>query len=452
MRTLHISSAITVTIVTLAFSACGPGSGQSASGGGAGSSKGGSSGGNSSSGSSSNGSGSGSSGSHGGAASGGAGSSGGTGGASASSSTSGGSGANGGTSSAIPFAGAGSTGQGGLITSGISPESCTAASAFNGSVVTPVGGDNLTCFYSSSVSPTLPLAFIEQDEEIIGGKDLIHVRLTMNPTFVDNTYGSTAIGWSGSDAGTMMMGPGMHGHSFWDLIDSDHCEFDFKNASGDVVLSFNMDYCSADANAPSGFACLGVSGGDGGMLIGSASDIVYYNTSLGRDLNACGYGSYTTNSPATDANYDANPATPNWDYRVVYDVWVSKAALPSGWSVSIPYVHASPSKMASTYTVTAAPCPPLNCVGEGCTKGGECVGDECDGGFAICTGEGCDAGGQCVGLLCDGGSPTQCLGEGCNSGGNSVTPEGGTWCSPSGSACTDNSACCSLYCTEGQCF
>jgi hypothetical protein len=304
------------------------------------------------------------------------------------------------------------------------------------------------------VSPTLPLAFIEQDEEVIGGKDLIHVRLTMNPTFVDNTYGTTAIGWSGSDAGAVtgmmgMMGPGAHGHSFWDLIDSDHAEFDFKDSSGNIVLSFNLDYCSSDANAPSGFACLGVSGGDGGMLVGSASDIVYYNSSLARDLDACGYGSYTTNSPATDANYTPNPATPNWDYRVVYDVWVLKSDLPSGWTVSIPYVHASPSKLASTYTVSSGPCPPLGCVGEGCSTGGGCVGADCDAGFGSCTGEGCASAGQCVGLLCDAGPSTQCLGEGC---GDSGSPTGGgSWCSPTGSQCTDNSACCSNVCVENLC-
>jgi hypothetical protein len=331
--------------------------------------------------------------------------------------------------------------------------------------VAVVGGDNLTCFFSGAVSATLPLAFLEQDE-VIGSKDLIHVRLTMNPMFVDNTHGSTAIGWSGGDAGTMM-GPGGHGHSFWDLVDSDHAEFDFEDASGNIVLSFNLDYCSADANSPSGFACLGVSGGDGGMLIGSASDVVYYNSSLARDLTACGYSSYTTNSPATDANYTPNPATPNWDYRVVYDVWVAKSALPSGWSVSIPYVHASPSKMSSTYTVKSGPCPPLVCVGERCQNGGGCVGDACDsgtpgtctgegcqdgggpwgGGDAACTGEGCSGNGQCVGLLCDSGSPTTCIGEGCQDGGG--TPGGGSWCTASGDVCTDSSACCSGVCIEG---
>jgi hypothetical protein len=350
-----------------------------------------------------------------------------------------------------------------LIGTGISPLSCGPTSSFNGTTVVVIGGDKLTCFFSETVSVTLPLAFLEQDEETIGGKDLIHVRLTMNPMFVDNTYGTNAIGWDAADAG--MMGMGGHGHTFFDLIDSDHAEFDFEDGSGNVVFSFNLDYCSADVNSPSGWACLGVSGGDGGMLLGDASDVVYYNSSLARDLNACGYSSYTTNSPATDANYSPNPSTPSWDYRVVYDVWVAKSALPSDWSVSIPYVHASPSKMSSTYTVKAGPCPPLGCVGEKCQNGGGCVGPECDGGGdgacvgegcqsgggssseAGCTGEGCGGGGQCYGLLCDGGATT-CIGEGCVDGGG---PTGGSWCTPSYGSCTDDSACCSGACLEGLC-
>ena len=269
---------------------------------------------------------------------------------------------------------------------------------------------------------------------------------------------------------------------------------DFKDASGSVVLSFNEDYLSADANAPSGYSCLGVSGGDGGMLVGSASDVVYYSSSLSRNFNGCGYVSYTTNSPATDASYTPNSATPNWDYRVVYDVWVLRSALPQGWTVSIPYVHASPSKMASTYTVTAAACPPLECVGEGCTSGGVCVGAGCDGsspdggsvdggtcvgegcatggacvgsgcdtsgggdgsggdsggGTPGCVGENCTTSGACVGLLCDGGPTTICVGEGCQ--GNPGLGDGGeSWCSPVGETCTDDSACCTARCLGGTC-
>src|SRR5262245_61294925 len=48
----------------------------------------------------------------------------------------------------------------------------------------------------------------------------------------DNTYGTNAIGWSG-------------GHKFGDLTGSDKAEFRFKDANGNVVLDFYLDYVSA---------------------------------------------------------------------------------------------------------------------------------------------------------------------------------------------------------------
>ena len=109
-------------------------------------------------------------------------------------------------------------------------------------------------------------------------------------------------------------------------------------------------------------------------------------TSLDRDLNGCGY-CYTVDSPATDASYTPNPATPRWDYRIVYEVWVDAAAFGAAGpgDTLIENVHASPSKAASnTISVTKKGCPPtwpdckpdiitegLNCgdAGSGCPPG-----------------------------------------------------------------------------------
>jgi hypothetical protein len=96
----------------------------------------------------------------------------------------------------IPFPGAGNAGQSQLLLAGFTPNSCGVAGG--AAQVTPP--DHVTCYYSS-VSAAAPMAFVEQVVETAQGQGLVHVRLTMNPAFVDNTYGDTAIGWGGSDAG-----------------------------------------------------------------------------------------------------------------------------------------------------------------------------------------------------------------------------------------------------------
>ena len=327
----------------------------------------------------------------------------------------------------IPFPGSGAGGQSQVLLAGFTPNTCAVAgpvASFDGGSMQVAGPDQVTCYYSS-VAPSTPMAFLEQVVEVAEGQGLIHVRLTMNPAFVDNTYGDTAIGWGGSDAGggpaapmpgtstpgtgmpgtgmpgtgmaspmspaAAAMPPGPGGHTFTDLVESDHAEFDLSNASGATALSFDLDYISSDASALSGYATLGVSGGDGKLLSGDASAVVYASTSLDRDLNACGYSSYTTNSPATDSSYTPNASTPDWDYRVVYDVWVKASAFSGGFgTATIPYVHASPAKLSATLPVTPGPCPP---------PFGACDGGDCDAGS--CVGEGCPSTGECIGEGCD---------------------------------------------------
>lgn len=103
------------------------------------------------------------------------------------------------------------------------------------------------------------------------------------------------------------------------------------------------------------------------MLAGDAKDIVQWRTSFDRDLNERGYDDYTVDSPATDADYTPNDATPNWDYRVVYEAWVDHDAFGSSGfgGATIEHVHASPSKAPSnTITVVPGDCP--------CVKDGGC--------------------------------------------------------------------------------
>ncbi|MGV3724564.1 MAG: SdrD B-like domain-containing protein, partial [Actinomycetota bacterium] len=157
---------------------------------------------------------------------------------------------------------------------------------------------------------------------------------------VDNTYGS------GSSDG--YRGKSGKGHTFKDLINSDHAEFRFTNAAGAVVLDFYVDDLSVSNAAPSGYGTLGVLGGDGYMIKGSAANVVSCWTSAAANLNQSpAYHGYTTNSPLNDAN---------WEVRSIYSVVVKAAAFgASGFGkVTCPDVHNSPAKID---TANLAPAP-----------------------------------------------------------------------------------------------
>ena len=209
-----------------------------------------------------------------------------------------------------------------------------------------------------------PSAVIEQVIEDIDGKRYLHLRVTFDPRFVDNTFGANAsAGWQnrammGKPAKMGMMDTGAH--TFKDLVGSDHVELILADANGNTVLDFKVDYISEDASAPCGYRTLGVSGGEGKMITGDASAIVAVATSIDRNVNGCGY-CLTTDSPVTDENFTPDPSAPNWDFRVVYEVWVDYSVFKGvGFGGAyIPSVHASPS-MASTNTIEVMPdpCPP----------------------------------------------------------------------------------------------
>jgi hypothetical protein len=153
----------------------------------------------------------------------------------------------------------------------------------------------------------------------------------------------------------------------------------FKNGNGQVVNDFFIDYLSAKTGTPSGYASLGVAGGDGSLVSGPAP--LSWDTSLAMDLNNTGYfagGAQTAatlppntngsnlliNSPPTLSNADYTLATPNpwtngWEFRDLYTVTVSNSIFgASGFgAVTVPFVHNSPSK-------------PLACPGT--TGGGTC--------------------------------------------------------------------------------
>ncbi|HMI90926.1 MAG TPA: hypothetical protein VK509_06155 [Polyangiales bacterium] len=216
------------------------------------------------------------------------------------------------------------------------------------------------CFFDKNdPGAMVPAATLEQVLECVEDADTVHIRLTFHPWFVDNTYGENSVGWHTGTTGNGK--PRKGGHGFKDLVESDHAEILLKDAGGAVVMQFKLDYLSVDASQASGYGSLGVLGGEGMMILGDPAHVVRWTSSQTRNLNERGYGEYTTESPATDENYTPNPATPEWDYRVVYEAWIDLAAFGSAGfgGAGIEFVHASPSK-ASSNTVEVVPgkCPP----------------------------------------------------------------------------------------------
>lgn len=218
----------------------------------------------------------------------------------------------------------------------------------------PLPGAKPECWCRPSAPPgSGPGAVIEHVIETVGGVETMHTKLTINPDFVDNTYGVTAVGWSMTKKG---------GHTFKDLVGSDNAVLGFHDAAGAPLLEFHVDYITDDTSVPSGYRTLGVSGGEGKMVTGSASDVVKIVTSLDANFNERGYSKYTVDSPKTDAMYTPDPAAPMWDFRVVYEAWVKASIFGGGKGfsyVNFPYMHASPSKTGmNTEPLTPCACPP----------------------------------------------------------------------------------------------
>jgi hypothetical protein len=341
------------------------------------------------------------------------------------------------------FPGAGTSQAARPLTAGLGPETSSECNP------EPVVGASATiadvqtvCFYGDG-EPDVPAAAIEQVVEVIGTEEWVHVRLTLNPDFVDNTYGANAIGWGdapdvaapapgdalapgdapapgaappppaapggaadagpppppgdapppppvpegapppvvadagappppadappppagpgrGGPGGPGRGGPGRGGHTFNDLVGSDHAELQLLDADGAVVVQFKLDYLSASDAATSGFESLGVSGGEGRLIVGDEAVILASTTSMDRNLEACGLSGFLEDSPATDAAYTPNADALEWDYRVSYEVWIAADAFEGAGfgSALIQLVHASPSKLAGdSVDVKPAPCP-----------------------------------------------------------------------------------------------
>jgi hypothetical protein len=300
--------------------------------------------------------------------------------------------------SVTSFPGAGTSGAAQPLSAALAPESSADCDPQPTPTASPSEAQVQTvCFYDPG-TPDVPAATIEQVIEVVDNSEWVHVRLILNPDFVDNTYGTSALRWGDDEAGAAPPAPdnaapapdaagpggpgvapppngapaprpdraerpgrGKSGHTFRDLVGSDHAEMQLLDGDGVIAMQFRIDYISESADAASGYASLGVSGGEGKLIIGEPGWVLAATTSLDRNLNACELGPFTENSPVTDALYTPDPSATDWDFRVAYEIWVSADAFgASGFgSALIENVHASPSKLASnTVDVQPAPCPP----------------------------------------------------------------------------------------------
>lgn len=261
------------------------------------------------------------------------------------------------------FPGAGSGVAGYPLLPGIGPETASECGAGRDSAPSEVHQQLLTCYYLEGAD-IVPTAVVEQIEETVNEQTWIHLRLIFNPSIVDNTYGDNGVGWEESPNGR---------HEFADLLTHDHGQLQFFDANGQRALQIDLDYISEVPEALSGFGQTGVSGEDGTIDTGDKSAILGSATSLDRNLNGCGYSSYTEHSPQTDNTYLPNSDAPRWDYRVVYEVWIDTNAFGEpGYGmphVSF-YVHATPVKQGfNTDVPLIGPCPSCPPEEENCIWG-----------------------------------------------------------------------------------
>ncbi len=214
----------------------------------------------------------------------------------------------------------------------------TASAVVMGSAVQCPGTQ---CFSSTATPPNPNVG--AQLTWVVNADNTITIRTTLARTFVDNTYGTSRIGWPGD-------------HKFGDLVGSDQLQLALYDGNNVKRIEFKMDYLTASSAAPSGYKSLGVTGGDGNMILGNESDVVGVVTSLDKNFNTYGY-ILTTNSPATDINYTPNSAYPNWIFDVWYEVKVKMSVFgTSGFGQAlIPGIHASPSKTGKN-TEPVGPC------------------------------------------------------------------------------------------------
>jgi len=211
--------------------------------------------------------------------------------------------------------------------------------------------------------------------EFLPNRDL-RIKLRQSRNVADNTYGKGAIGYP-------------KGHKLGDFTASDKAQFRIRDGKGKIVLEFAVDYLSASSGFPSGYGSLGVRGGEGKMIIGSATAIKSATTTLSANLNQ---------SPAFHVYTAGSPAEPNpkWEYAIGYDLVVDGTSFgPNGFGeVQVVRIHNSPSKIgfndlspvavASCFLNSATATARLvDVIGSGEAAVSVCVQPPCTSGFSV---------------------------------------------------------------------
>ena len=186
---------------------------------------------------------------------------------------------------------------------------------------------------------------------VLEDAQFVYVFYHQDPYYAnDNSYGATSVHWEAMPSKR---------RNFGDIVESDRGEFTFEDAAGGIAAHFYLDQLSPKAGTPSGYACLGFSGGDGGWIEGYASS-EYFEVTSGMDynLNQTGYCSggvcrcgsaanLLVNSPPASGTYETlDPACADWQWYNGWEIRVNKEAFaPLGFGIVIGNHHNSPTKM-----------------------------------------------------------------------------------------------------------
>src|SRR5690606_35710097 len=145
------------------------------------------------------------------------------------------------------------------------------------------------------------------------------------------------------------------------LYKSDHGELKLYDCDDELAMHFKLDFIEDGMPTDCGYASAGVTGGDGKMFVGDPDHVLATTSSLDRNMNGCGYCDEESSPCPGGEGYEVSPDAPEWDFRMVYELWVSAEAFGSAGFCrpGIEYVHATPAKGKSdTVLVEPDECPP----------------------------------------------------------------------------------------------